>query len=434
MQSNDIKVQLNAPQHAALLSDKREVFLIGGVGMGKSFFLGLRLYYALCEPDTVHALFAPTKKTLNNSTLRQVQSAWKSFGFRRGENYVINTRPPAHWDVPPFSSINNKGVITTRWGSYCIVDGLDNFDSQRGAEFDSIFVDEFRDIDPEARGVLLGRLRGKQYTKLKIKHRIFYATTPPDRVEYLREIYESNPKDTEFIFGTTHANAQHLSADYVSSLKERYDEVTYRREVLGELISNIPQRPFAYAFSREKHIQPAPIRNNEIVYLSFDFNVDPITCAAFHIEPFHYFHQIAEFRLSNSNIYELCDVVKAAFPNSVIMYTGDASGSARSVFTRGHTNLYDVIESQLGLSRNQKRVPNANPSISDSRVLLNSILQNHPDVRFDPSCKFTIADLEYVQTDDKGGIDKRNSQQSHLLDCVRYAMNEFLRDFIRFNR
>ena len=163
---------------------------------------------------------------------------------------------------------------------------------------------------------------------------------------------------------------------------------------------------------------------NHYLHLSFDFNVDPITCVASQYVSGE-IRFIKEFRLSNSNIYELCDRIVTTYPGSAYLVTGDASGQSRSALTIGNINYYSVIREKLRLTSGQLKVPSVNPAISDSQVLTNSILQNH-SVVFDPSMVYTIDDLLYVEMTDGGDIDKaKNKHRSHLLDAVRYTFNTF---------
>jgi hypothetical protein len=75
-----------------------------------------------------------------------------------------------------------------------------------------------------------------------------------------------------------------------------------------------------------------------------------------------------------------------------------------------------------------------NPSVRDTRVLVNSLLQNYC-VKIDRSCKGLITDLKYVEVDEEGDIikDRRTDiRKSDLLDCFRYYCATFHRDWIRY--
>ncbi len=131
-------------------------------------------------------------------------------------------------------------------------------------------------------------------------------------------------------------------------------------------------------------------------------NVDPITCIAVqHVGGC--INVIGEFALRNSDIYQLCDSIIAKYPKASLIVTGDATGANRSALTAGNTGYYDVVQSRLRLGRMQMRQPVVNPSVRDTRVLVNSLLQNYC-VKIDRSCKGLITDLKYVEVDEEGDI------------------------------
>jgi hypothetical protein len=172
---------------------------------------------------------------LNNATLPAVREAWENYmGFREGRDYVIGTRPPKEWGVPRFSTLSNYHVLTTRWGAYAILDGSDNYNKHRGAEFDWVGIDELRDAKPGAMPVYMGRMRGKASKRRKMLQQILGVTSPPTDPEQLRG-YAEKPT-AMLIEGTTFDNARNLPEGYTEYLGQNYDDLTYRREVLGELI------------------------------------------------------------------------------------------------------------------------------------------------------------------------------------------------------
>lgn len=209
------------------------------------------------------------------------------------------------------------------------------------------------------------------------------------------------------------------------------DSQSYDRMIKGDWSAFSVDSPFFYAFDEVKHVSECIYDNSQHVDLSFDFNVDPITCLASQ-EVNGQIRIIKEFRLSNSDIYQLCDMIKVVFPSALFRVTGDATGRARSALASGNLNYYSVIKQCLGLSSMQMKQPNINPSIRDSRVLCNSILQNF-NLIIDASCEFLIEDMKYVEVNDENEIDKtKDKHKSHLADCLRYLLNSFHRHLIRY--
>ena len=239
----------------------------------------------------------------------------------------------------------------------------------------------------------------------------------PDGYFYLRSTMHDNPSLTE---------------EYIDNLKN-LDDITHQVYVKGNWNILDVDRPFAYAFDVGKHVgHGLKIDHSMHIILSFDFNVDPITCIAGQTYEGK-IRIIKEFRLRNSNIYELCEEINTSFPkSSYFLVTGDASGSSRSALVKGDLNYYKVIKQQLMLSRSQFKVPSVNPSLKNSRVLVNSMLDRHEDLIIDERCRFLIEDLQFVETNESGDIDKaKDKHRSHLLDCFRYFLWTFHHNFIK---
>lgn len=238
------------------------------------------------------------------------------------------------------------------------------------------------------------------------------------------------PNDFFYLQSLMKDNAS-LPQTYLDGL-QNLDEVTKQIFVNGNWDIIDVERPFAYAFNRNKTIQNnLQIERNEPIILSFDFNVDPITCIAG--QSFKgKIRILKEFRLRNSDIFKLCEVIKTTFGNNYFLITGDASGSNRSAISQGSSNYYQIIMRELDVPKNAFRVPSFNPSIRNSRVLLNSLLERHNDFQIDASCQWLINDLQLVQTDETGDIDKSKDKTiTHLLDCLRYYLWSFHRDFVK---
>lgn len=211
------------------------------------------------------------------------------------------------------------------------------------------------------------------------------------------------------------------------------DEKSYSQFVEGSWEFGIPDNLFIYAFDEKKHVDDSIAVNNTIpVYLSFDFNVEPITCLVCQhdlLEP--YVHILDEFRLMNSDIYELCSRIKTKYGDNLLIVTGDASGRNRTAITRGNKNYYNIIGQELMLSAKHIQLPPVNPSIDNTRVLCNALFAKHRRLKIHPRCKFLIDDIESVTCDDEGGIDKKqDAHKTHLLDGMRYYFWTYLRSFV----
>lgn len=308
---------------------------------------------------------------------------------------------------------------------------MDDPNSGRGRKYKRAIVDEAE----KARHFKEAWELTIRATLADYKGDAWFMSTPKFGQTYFKEIAKNKDKagfeDWMAWVKTTYDNP-HISKEEIDHVKAQLDHLSFRCEYMAEDV-DIVGRPFAYSFNLEKHTGAIKYNQLHPLYLSFDFNVDPITCVAFqHYDKWIY--AVHEFRLSNSDIYELCDRVRAQFPYAVYFVTGDATGQARSAISKGNLNYYSIIRQKLSLNPQQLKVPSINPSVSDTRVLMNSIFQNGNFLADREHCPYFIKDLQYVEVDDQGDIVKDRTSETKLadlLDCGRYYLNTFHKSFIK---
>lgn len=230
-----------------------------------------------------------------------------------------------------------------------------------------------------------------------------------------------------------------LSPKELDEVKATLDPLVFACEYLAEDV-DITDNPFAWAFNKDKHIAKDldnPIwrgDKNNYMYLSFDFNRNPITCAAIqHINGCIYV--IKQYKLNNSDIYKLCEQIKTEFGDFHFKITGDATGRNSSALVIDNLNYYFLIKKLLQLGDKQFRVESINPRIEENQLLVNSILSNYP-VQIHPlNADALIYDMLNVSINADGTIKKGDrkdpKQQADALDCFRYYINTFHKNFVR---
>ena len=226
----------------------------------------------------------------------------------------------------------------------------------------------------------------------------------------------------------------YLKKEEIDAARRQLDELTFRCEYLAEDV-DLVGKPFAYAFSEEKHVGKCEFNSEKEILLSFDFNASPMSAVAAQLYDDR-IEYIKEFTINNSNTYEICDMIHAYFPYAVFLVTGDATGRNRSALAQGNINHYIVIQQKLGLVDTQIKSPSINPHVKDRQVILNSVLQNFKVIIDPDNCPNTIRDLKYVEVDDNGDIKKDRSSETKLadhLDCFSYLLCTFMGDFIKIN-
>lgn len=406
------EVRLTAPQFEALTSSAPRVLFLAGIGSGKTTCLAYTLITKLAVPGVVCGVFAPSRKVVAKAVLRTIKTVWSNLGIVEGRDYVVNRRSP--WK--PFTLGNNNGILSTRWGSYVIFDGLENYDSQRGQEYDCVFIDEFRDVRPDALAVLEGRLRGQTYRRLGLPHQLFVYTTVPDDVTVVTRHFSN----AHIITASTYSNAHNLPPNYIPHLQQNMSDLQFRREVLAELVP-ATNNLFAYAFSADRHVRDADLGEGEL-WISFDFNVAPAVATLWEVttDSAYCFDEVV---INNVSIYEFCTYLLAMRDDWADFYvTGDASGMNRSGQSRNLETYYHIIRHELGIPRGHFVVPSRNPLQRDSYALVNAVLERKT-VAISPRCSGLITDLMSVLYDPVSGIDKSVASRGHLLDTLRYLFH-----------
>lgn len=192
--------------------------------------------------------------------------------------------------------------------------------------------------------------------------------------------------------------------------------------------------PFCLTFDREKHVGPTTLNRSYEVKLSFDFNVNPITCQVFQ-DYNNNRYGIESIKLENSDIYKLCDYINLSYRGCMFLVTGDATGQNTSALVQDGINYYTVIKSKLRLSIGQVKVPTINPKVKENRVLVNAVF-SMANILLDPvKCKGLIFDLENVAVNDVGEIDKGDranpKKRADHLDGFRYYLNTFHKNILK---
>lgn len=235
---------------------------------------------------------------------------------------------------------------------------------------------------------------------------------------------------------TTYHDNQHCKPERKAFLEQlaTIDPYYYTVYTLGKWGNIKVGSPFIWTFNRSTHIvkglQAIP---HLPIILSWDFNVDPMTCLAGQVKDFEDARILDEFRLLNSDIEQLCERIRVAYPDRMFLVTGDASGQNRTVIKRDLDN-YKVIKRELKLGMAQFKLPAANPPIKKTRLLCNALLSKHPKYHFSDRVPYLITDIENTEVDEHGGINvSKDKHVGHLFATWRYFNFTFLHKFIDLN-
>lgn len=215
------------------------------------------------------------------------------------------------------------------------------------------------------------------------------------------------------------------------------DPIMVDQEIYGKFLDRVAGRPFAFAFSRAKHVKPCALDPRQPVIAVVDFNVDPF-CAIIAQEQGHRMAITHEIAIPSGTIEELSTRILAIAPHVFLhKYTGDRTGAARRIQMKSNASMWDDFIAAMRARESQLDLP-PNPTHKQSREDVNYVLAHHPDFVIDPSCTKVIHDMEVVEVDEELHIIKsdrsKSAQQADFCDDVRYLVNTYLGRWIQTHR
>jgi hypothetical protein len=294
-------------------------------------------------------------------------------------------------------------------GAELSVKGADNENNLRGVELTKCVMDEMAYIKPHVwEEIIYPMLATTQGSVL------FIGT--PNGYDIMYDLYskgQNEPDWKSWQFKTI--DGGFVSVDEITRARKTMDGVRFRQEF--EASFETSGNRAAWNFDRSIHVK----KSRELATYKWwgcDFNVDymsAILACQYTDGTIHYYDEI---RLKNSNTEEMARKMKAIEPK--IEVYPDPAGSARS--TTSNKSDHQILRDFGFLIRAKK----SHPSHIDRLNALNRKLldaDGNVTMTIDPKCVYLIKDLEQVQRDKKGGIDKSQIELTHSLDACSYAIS-----------
>lgn len=202
----------------------------------------------------------------------------------------------------------------------------------------------------------------------------------------------------------------------------------YKVFTLGEWGNPLNDSPFAFAFDRKKHVGHCTLNRMEPLYLSWDFNRNPMCCNVIQ----HYNDHIYVLEIikeMKAGVDTMCEMIKFRYPNCLYIVTGDYSGNNETSLMKEQITHYSLIQNYLNLSDGQLKAK-PNPRLTKSSTHVNTILAYYKVTIDEEKAKPLIFDMENVRRVADGTIMKTNredpAQQSDCLDGFRYFIFNFM--------
>ena len=299
--------------------------------------------------------------------------------------------------------------VTLTNGASVSIKGADNEDSLRGAGITKVILDEYAYFKSHVwEEIILPMLATSKGDAM------FIGT--PSGYNAMYDLYQKGQSDIDWKswqFKTIEGGF--VDDDEIERIKSNMDGRLYRQEMEGSFETTGNRA--AYNFDRDIHVKKAEqLSVNR--WWGVDENVDYMTAVLaceYTDGTIHYFDEI---RQSNSNTETMAKAMKAKYPD-VNLVMPDPAGSARS--TTSHRSDHAILRDYNFTVRARR----AHPSHRDRLNALNRKLMDAKgkvSMTVDPKCKYLIKDLEQVQRDKKGGIDKTQIELTHALDACSYPI------------
>lgn len=401
----------------------RFILSYGGTGSGKSYAAAQKEVEITARTHDIKTLvIRKVANTLRDSVIPSFRARIRELGL--SEQFKENKSDRT------FTHAENNSQIVFR--------GLDDPDKLKSFEgLQRILVEEAAELEFEDFLELNRRARGRDGIQITLcfnpvheehwlkKH--FFDQYIPEAT-----LIHSTYKDNPFLTDEDRAQIEYL---------KNFNHNQYRIYALGEWGLSENKSPWLFAFDREKHLRSTiDFMPSYPVYLSFDFNRHPVSCLAVQMSPNKgdkdsFVHFVKEFT-GDVQLSELCTRIKAAFPQSIIYVTGDASGNHGDIgFDKPNSTYYQMIKTFLNLTPKQLQLNSRNLQHNDSRLLINTLFADYPSLYISKEgCPELMNDCIIATVDENSnrpGILKkdRNIYKMDLFDAMRYFFQTWFSDY-----
>lgn len=209
-----LNIELLPSQEQFWTAEERYVLFSGGLGMGKSLIMLLRVLYENLQQDNNYFL-------VGRATYGEIHDVLlKEFFEICPPQWIKEYRKTPHPTVILHNFHGGSSEIIFR--------NLDKMSRGEllGLNLGGFAIDQAEDIPEEVFNTLKGRLRRKN-----INHRVFLTSNP--KLSWLFRAFKQQPESNyRLIEGSTLENAKNLPADYLADL-ENYPRTWYNQYVLG---------------------------------------------------------------------------------------------------------------------------------------------------------------------------------------------------------
>lgn len=318
-----------------------------------------------------------------------------------------------------------------------------NFTDTLGLEINGAFFDQLEDVSQEYYNAVRQRLGSWHIPKEP--RPICLTTFNPDPGWIKTEIYQKYKEGTlapnQIYFPLSPYNEPSNTEEQFAIWATMPPDVRARM-IEGDWNSFENKNPWLYAYDADKHLQSRELDRGDIVYLSFDFNINPATCVVAQLKPGIYCQILKAYKEPNCTIKELCAKILTDFAGCTFKVTGDPAGNARNQgYNSINETMYTQIRKYLGIGIAQVDKPMLNFAKGDEswrelRVFCNIVMQNHPHFYINEKEAAELVKDINIATTEKGKdkLFKTSGDTAfgmHLFDCFVYLLTTYFNDYVK---
>lgn len=350
------ELRLSYPQNVFLngLNTKYRGY-VGGFGSGKTFVGCIdQLNFFGKHPGTRQGYFGPSYGSIRDIYYPTLEEAAELMGFRTDLN------------------VGNKEMHIYRGRKYygtSICRSMDNPSSIVGFKISRALCDELDVLNEIKAEQAWNKIAARMRLKINGVVNSIGVTTTPEGFKFVYKKFAENPTESyAMVQASTYENEMYLPDDYISSLRETYDEALIDAYLEGEFV-NLTGGTIYRSYTADNYSSETVDKHDLTLYIGMDFNVQNMAACVFvyrNDQP----HCVDEF----SGLYDTEDVIQhiqTRYPDKKIIVYPDASGKNRK------SNGADVTDlTLLRAAGFEVRAPKANPRVKSRVNAVNAMFKN----------------------------------------------------------
>lgn len=308
---------------------------------------------------------------------------------------------------------------------------MEDVNAGRGRKYHRIIIDE-AEKSRNLKDIWEQTIRG---TLADFQGDAYFFSTPKFGKTFFKELSKKND-DKWAAWKFTTLDNPFILPDEVEEIKQTVPAKVFDCEYMAEDIDTLSENPFFYTFNRDSHYADSEWQPKEkLLYLSFDFNVNPTTCLIGEFDNAKSNGHIFDLILTNqhtisglSPIESACQLIRkkyidsGKYANYQIRVTGDASGKAGSADRKEHDSFYATIIKELKLHQQQVVIRKQNLPHSISGRICNTILRLNAIAIY--NLPELLSDIQVAYADSDGGLNAAKKEYGlHIVDAFRYLLD-----------